>query len=562
MKRTSWITWRTYLLSLPVDVVVLMFSADHKVESFSDTFSWAVIAVISHIALAPIVWLITYIYRSDMNWKFDLPNLVFMGAVRGFVITVLASKYNLELTVTPTYKILNSMLAVPQWFVAISIFVESRRRFQREFRSLFIKAMEVARNEKNQKRLLPGKISAGDEAIVKLQVLTDSLAQELQNLISRSGNLREYARHTEAIDSLIDSDLKPVSRKLWSAPSIIVPTIPLRQLIYFSILQSRLRVPEVVAMSMPYYFIGIHANANINTTLFQCILLALNDLVIFLTCELLHRMRFLSRKATNLLILFTVPIFGLLSQQLLVPDQFRILEGAFEFWSFELFMTVTFFLLVFTLNSYEIVTNHRSEIIEGLELLLSTENMEKAIGQNLQSIEDKNLAEYIHGEVQAGLIASSLLLQKAADSSDSELAQEALERAAGLLEQDHTSLYYTRMASPEAKLNKIIAGWQGIAEIHINMPEISKIEIGTLRNAVSLIEESINNSIRHASASVINVSGILKSDTLTVSIITDGEHFAKGRPGLGSKLFDELTEDWYTGREGDLTKIVFVLFNR
>ena len=37
MKRTSWITWRTYLLSLPVDVVVLMFSADHKVESLSDT---------------------------------------------------------------------------------------------------------------------------------------------------------------------------------------------------------------------------------------------------------------------------------------------------------------------------------------------------------------------------------------------------------------------------------------------------------------------------------------------------------------------------------------------
>ena len=561
MKRISWINWRTYFLSMPINIVVLMFSADHKVETLKGTIVWGAVGLISHLILAPFIAFIIYVYRYGMSWKFDLLNLIVLGAIRGIVIIIFANKFNLVLTVTPLYKTLNSMLALPQWFVAISVLIESRRRFQKEFRALFVKAMEIQKQRKDKNRILPSNMTAAEETIAKLQILTNSLHEDLQNVISRSRDLTDYSKQSEKIDKIIESDLKPKSRKLWTSQSIIVPRIPLIKLLQISAFQNRLRVPEVVLISIPYYFIGIYADANTKTTFFQCSLLVLNDLSIYFIFEILHKYFKFSRKRTNMMILILIPILGIFTQKFLVPNQFKIIDGAFEFWTFELFMTVTFFLLVLTLNSYAIVTKNRYEIINSLQKLLDTKNVDALIDANLISLEEKNLAEYIHGEVQAGLIASSLLLQKAADAKDQDLAQEAIERAAGLLDQDHTSLYYTRMAKPEARLQKIIDGWKGIAEIHINVPEISKIFPEVLRNAVSLIEESINNSIRHAESTVINVSGILKGENLTISIVTDGKNPLKGKAGLGTKLYDDLTEEWYFTIEGNLTKLVLVFVN-
>jgi signal transduction histidine kinase len=562
MRRISWITWRTYFLSLPVNVIVLMFSADHKVESFQQVFIWGVIALLSHLFLAPFIFLIINLYKIELGWKFDLTSLIGLGAIRGIAITYLATKFDVELTVSSTYKILNSILAVPQWFIAISIFIESRRQFQREFRKLFVKAMDNQARIANKRRLLPGKLSAADEAINKLQYLTSSLVKDLHSMKSLSGDLQDYSKKTLEIDNFIEKDLKPESRKLWESENIKVPKVKLGELLKISIFQIRLRVPEVVLMSIPYYLIGIHADANLKTTLFQSALLITNDLTVYFMCEALHRYARLSRPMTNLTILIFIPLLGFLSQKYLVPIDFQIIKGSFQFWTFELFMSITFFILVMILNSQQVLSKHRFEIIQSLESLLLDKNMEKVIDKNLEASTNRNIAEYIHGEVQAGLIASSILLQKAADSKDSDLAQEALERAAGLLDQDHTSLYYTRMASPEKRLEKIKVGWAGIADVQIGLPEVANISPETLRSAVALIEESVNNAIRHSAATSINVSGILKKDTLTISIISDGEYLSKGKSGLGTQLFDDLSEDWYFGKDGEFSKLVFVLSNQ
>jgi signal transduction histidine kinase len=185
-----------------------------------------------------------------------------------------------------------------------------------------------------------------------------------------------------------------------------------------------------------------------------------------------------------------------------------------------------------------------------------------AIAAKSESIRNSEIAEYLHGEVQAGLTASSLLLQQAAQSGDSDLANEALQRAAGLLSQDHSNIAYTRMAKPEIRIAKIIAGWKGIADISILLPPTAQIDKVVLRNSVTLIEEAIANSIRHAHATEIRVSSILKQDFFTLNIISNGDSMVKGKAGLGTKLFDDLTSEWSYTTESGQNRLTFVLVNK
>ena len=178
------------------------------------------------------------------------------------------------------------------------------------------------------------------------------------------------------------------------------------------------------------------------------------------------------------------------------------------------------------------------------------------------AIHNANIAQYLHGEIQAGLTASSLLLQQAAKSGDTALANEALERAASLLSQDHTNISYTRMATPEVKLEKIISGWKGIADISISLPPVSQLDEAVLRNSVALIEEAIANAIRHARATEIQVSSVLNTDLLTISIISNGDSMTKGKAGLGTKLFNDLASEWSYANESGHNRLTFILLNR
>ena len=561
-KRTSWITWRIYLLALPVNIIVLMASVDHPLNTFDEVLTWGFIALLSHIAIAPFVAVGAFISKEIKSWKFDIFYLILLGAIRGFAIVAAVNVFKLEMAVSTEYKIFNSMLGLPLWFVLISIFFESRKAFQNEFKNLFAQAMDREREQEKRNKLMPESVSDADELIVRLQFLTNSLAVDFQNIIDRKGNLEEYTKQAKRIQSLIDEDIKTTSQDLWNKSEISTPKIPLKSLVRVALFQRPLRIIPVVLISLPYLFVGLHAATNYETTIVQCLLIVLIDFGAFAIFESLYRIGVVSRFIANLSILSFIPIVSIIIQLFLLPKRFAITEDSLKYWIFQVFLSTSFTLMVFVLNSYKIINSHRQEILTTLREHLKDEKLAKKVQEGVQGRNKNELAEYLHGEVQAGLTASSMLLQQAANDGDADLAQEALERAAGLLSQDHTSLYYTRMATPETRLEKIINGWKGIAEIKIDMPDSDLIESSTLRSAVVLIEEAISNSIRHAHAGKISVTGFINEGYLSVSVISDGEPFAKGKNGLGTRLFNDLTEEWSFNREANLNNLTFTLANK
>jgi signal transduction histidine kinase len=561
VKRTSWITWRIYFLTLPIDILVLIFAADHSLDTWNEVFMWGSVALIAHLSIIPLVTVGVLQSQHWRSWKFDLAFLFILGATRGVTINYCVELFDLTQTVSYGYKIFNSMVALPQWFVGVALFVESKRAYERNFRELFARAMRKEQETHERRDMLPAGHSNVDEAVARLQFITSNLASDIQQLLNRPKLLSDYTIEANRIQDLIDNDIRPTSAELWRTNKVNTPKIPLKTLFSIAMLENRLRVFTVVIISVPYLFVGLNGAFGLKIALVQSLFVLSLDLLIFGAIELLHKLRFLSRGIANIAILITSFVLPLYLQLQVMPEEFQFSDRTSALFFYQAFLSITFFALLATVSSYVLVREQREKILASLESHILGEKYDTPLMQSGDAQHKSDLANYLHGEIQAGLTASSLLLQQAAKSGDSDLAQEALERASGLLNQDLTNITFTRMAAPALKIQKITDAWKGIADISVSLPAFELLGETTLRSSVQLIEEAIANSIRHAKATDIKISGVLKGDVLTISIVSNGNPITKGRAGLGTKMFNELTEEWNYAAESGHNRLTLTLIN-
>lgn len=561
MKRTSWITWRIYFLTLPIDIFVLIFAADHSLDTWNDVFIWGLVALIAHISIIPLIAVGVIQSQQWRIWKFDLAFLFLLGAARGVTINYCVDLFDLTQTVSYGYKIFNSMMALPQWFVGVALFVESKRAYERNFRELFARAMRKEQETHERRDMLPAGHSNVDEAVARLQFITSNLASDIQQLLNRPKLLSDYTVEANRIQHLIDNDIRPTSAELWRTNKVNTPKIPLKTLFSISMLENRLKVLTVVLISVPYLFVGLNGAFGLKIAIAQCLFILSLDLLIFGGIELLHKFHLLKRKMTNLTILITSFTLPLYLQLQVMPKEFQFSDRTSALFFYQLVLFSTYLCLLATVSGYVLVREQRQEVLASLESHILGEKYDTPLMQGGDAQHKADLANYLHGEIQAGLTASSLLLQQAAKSGDSDLAQEALERASGLLNQDLTNITFTRMAAPALKIQKITDAWKGIADISVVLPAFELLGETTLRSLVQLIEEAVANSIRHAKATDIKISGVLKADVLTITIVSNGNPITKGRAGLGTKMFNELTEEWNYATESGHNRLTLTLIN-
>ena len=92
MKRTPWLSWRLYFLTIPIDLIVLLLSSDHASTGSSDFSRWAILSFVAHGSIAPVVALTLFFTSKFQSWKTDLVALILLGIVRGLAINVGAAK--------------------------------------------------------------------------------------------------------------------------------------------------------------------------------------------------------------------------------------------------------------------------------------------------------------------------------------------------------------------------------------------------------------------------------------------------------------------------------------
>jgi signal transduction histidine kinase len=147
----------------------------------------------------------------------------------------------------------------------------------------------------------------------------------------------------------------------------------------------------------------------------------------------------------------------------------------------------------------------------------------------------RNWSLVVHGTVQASLTAALTRLNAPdADKKTLDFAKKDLERAIAALTNPPTTDLKISSA-----IKELVATWQGVCEIDIQIEAAPKKIIGAdsrLSMCVNeILKEAVSNAVRHGDARRVGVE---------VKLLDGRPPMIDRRHGLGSSLLDELTVNW------------------
>jgi len=558
VKRTPWLSWRLYILTIPVDLIVLLLSSDHASTGSNDFFNWAILSFIAHGSIAPVFAIALFFTKKVNSWKVDLFALIMLGAVRGIAIDVGIEILDLEPKVSALYKVFNSAISLPLWFIGIAVFVESRRQYQREFQAIFLRHIRDEQTAKGSQNQGLNENPSG-ESIRDLQSATSELASEIEKVLDLPTTQVNYSKQKNKIQDLISRELRPASTKLWNGFTLSAPKLSTSTLIRISLLEQKLKVISAALFFSPYILIGLNGSQGLKFAVVEALLATFLNILIFLICETFFKLGVFDRKTTNIAILGLSFILPLISILLILPANLFWTDSIATAVFYQLFISSCHILFLLGFNLYRLLGRQRSIVLADFERIIQGKELSPVLNHDLAAARDVDLARYLHGELQAGLIASSLLLERASKTGDTDLARHALRNAMDILSQDHAQTSQSRVSSPQVRLEKISSGWRGIANVSISLDWLDGLETSTQNNVIVLIDEGVSNAIRHAKASEISVSGSRLGGDIHLEIQSDGSGMKKNAPGLGTKLFTELATNWEYSRTGEKNILKFTI---
>jgi hypothetical protein len=558
LKRTPWISWRLYFLTIPIDVVVIVVSSNQTITNLNQLLMWVILSLLVHASIAPLIFPLVSLSARFNSWAIDVAGLVFLGAIRGVIINVLVDPLGLEQRTGELYRVFNSTISLPIWFIGLAVFLESRRQYQKEFDSLFLRAArrEQALSDENG---LPVTEMPREKILSQLQIAATGLANEIRRVLDSPADQIDFKYQSERIQRLINEELRPASSHLWNGSSFSTPKLSLSALLRISLLEQRLRVILVALLSSPYLFIGLNGSQGLKLAAYETLFATVISIAIYLVLEGFFAKNILDRKAVNTAFIglsFIVPLLAIL---FLIPPSLFWTDDFLTRFLYQLFLSSSQVVLLFGFNLYGLLRSQRSAVINNLEQFLKGEDLLEVSHGNMDSVRKIDLARYLHGEFQAGLTATSLLLERASKSGDAELARHALRSAVEILSRDPARASQERISAPRARLEKISSGWRGIAEVTIELDWVDELETPVLNDLISLIDEGVANSIRHAKASNISISGERVGADLNLQILSDGSAMTQNSAGLGTKLFNELASNWEYSKQGELNLLQFTI---
>ena len=166
--------------------------------------------------------------------------------------------------------------------------------------------------------------------------------------------------------------------------------------------------------------------------------------------------------------------------------------------------------------------------IERLALEAATEQMQR------------ELALYLHGTVQAGLVASAYSIQDAVNRGDSEALEEAIADARASIARVGQDAGEVTVHDLVSLRTAITERWDGAIAITWNLPtdEPAATVITRIEN---VIQECLANASIHGAASEATVRIALDDEQVIVEITDNGRGVGTGKPGLGSAILTEAT---------------------
>jgi hypothetical protein len=159
----------------------------------------------------------------------------------------------------------------------------------------------------------------------------------------------------------------------------------------------------------------------------------------------------------------------------------------------------------------------------------------------------KMWAQHIHGNFQARLQASVLMLEIAQKNEDPVSIRRSIDSIRELIADLDSDLEKAAESSLSLEIRKRSDLWAGIVEISVSVaPSLQELTDPCVLDIAECIGEAITNSVRHGSATRIDID-IVQVGPNILGVVTDnGSSLKTNKVGYGSQVFDSATAKRWT----------------
>lgn len=180
----------------------------------------------------------------------------------------------------------------------------------------------------------------------------------------------------------------------------------------------------------------------------------------------------------------------------------------------------------------------RQDVLEQIQANIDATRIEAMATEHAMLRLSKEMAKYLHGNLQSRIMASALAIESAGKSDnliDLEFEISQVRNVITTPFDRFNSLQLTSLSSSLADLKKI---WDGLVEITATVKG-NEEGLSNLDNTAifQCLEEGVANAVRHGLASEVVIEVRILDNQVDVTITDNGLGPRQGEPGLGSSLF-------------------------
>ena len=493
------------------------------------------IAIISLVATAPtttMFWLVGWLRPKSPNFtRFSafllIPVLITIGSMRGWLIYELTTFFSTESLVALPTRILNSAITITIWGMVFSL-IESRLRFFKDSyrRNFAERAFSLASRDE----LTEQEIAKTIDQMESIQSLQANLRQIAVSTESKEFSYSQLIGAANKIRSEVENSLRPLSRRMWFDSAAAQPKFHIWELLKESLRSLDIRWYPTSLLITAAFFLGA---LSIYDPLSVSIRVGAYGLTLSLLLFLLQkvRSRVSGSSSRGGAVLVSIAIVSNLVGEIAVSVS---LYG--QFLTTELLLAIAGPAATIGLLWVEAAFAQMRKDWNAISLA-----PEGGSSMGPDGLVTSRFAGYLHNSLQSQLAAIALALENTSPSEKEKVA-ELVERLKVISNKSIGVDFTSRSKSPLARIAEISEAWRGIASVQCSIPEQlashPKLEV-----VAEIIEEAINNAVRHSKANDILIAVQEKSDGIEVEILHKAGNTKSGKGRLGQMWLERFSKD-------------------
>lgn len=468
--------------------------------------------------------------KSQILARFSAPLLlvvlVAIGSIRGWLIYELTAVFSPDSTVALPTRILNSAITITIWGMVFSL-IESRLRFfQHNYRRNFAeRAFSLASRDEFTEQEIAKTIDQMDS----IQSLQANLRQIANSTESREFSHSQLIGAANKIRSEIENSLRPLSRRMWFDSAAAQPKFHIWELLKESLRNIDIRWYPTSFLITAAFFLGA---LSIYDPISVIIRVGAYGLTLSALLFLLEKVRAkvsgsTSRGAT---VLFGIAILSNLVGEIAVSVSL-----------YEQLLTTELLLAIAgpaaTIGLLWVEAAFAQMRKDWGAIALSPHGGSSVSTDDLVS---SRFAGYLHNSLQSQLAGIALALETT-NPSDKEKVAELVERLKVISNKSIGVEFTSRSKSPMDRIAEIARAWSGIATVQYLIPE-QLASHPKLELVAEIIEEAINNAVRHSKADAVLIAVHEMADGLNVEIVHKAENTKSGKGRLGQLWLERFSK--------------------